>query len=90
MLLPVVLSLRVTLILSKQLKQAIFFFLLFAETTHSFSSLIWAWQPAGLGRKVLEEKQHVCLQPDEPGISTCHGALRKLFTDLAGSSGLLR
>lgn len=72
MLLPVVLSLRVTLILSKQLKQAIlfFFFLLFAETTHSFSSLIWAWQPAALGRKVLEGKQHVCLQPDEPGIST--------------------
>lgn len=91
MLLPDVLSLRVTLILSKQLKQAIPFFpLLFAKTTHSFSSLIWAWQPAALGRKVLEGKQHVCLQPDEPGISTCHGALRNPFTDLAGSSGLLR
>lgn len=91
MLLPDVLSLRVTLILSKQLKQAItFFFLLFAKTTHSFSSLIWAWQPAALGRKILEGKQHVRLQPDESGISSCHGALRNPFTDLAGSSGILR
>lgn len=64
--------------------------LLFAKTTHSFSSLIWAWQPAALGRKVLEGKQHVCLQPDKPGISTCHGALGNPFADLAGSSGLLR
>lgn len=91
MLLPVVLSLRVTLILSKQLKQAILFFpLLFAKTTHWFSSLIWAWQPAALGRVVLEGKQHVCLQPGEPGISTCHGALINPFTHLSGSSGLLR
>lgn len=90
MLLPVVLSLRVTLILPKQLKQAIhFFFLLFANTTYTFSSLIWAWQPAALGRKVLEGKQCVCLQPDEPGISTCRDALRNPFTHLAGSSGLL-
>lgn len=66
------------------------FFLLFAKTTRSFSSLIWAWQPAALGRKILEGKQHVRLQPDESGISSCHGALRNPFTDLAGSSGILR
>lgn len=90
--LPDVLSVRVTLILSKQLKQAIqfFFSLLFAKTTHSFSSLIWAWQPLALGKKMLEGKQHIYLQPDESGISSCHGALRKPFTDLAGSSGVLR
>lgn len=39
---------------------------------------------------MLEEgKQRACLQPDEPGVS-CHGALGKPFTDLAGSGDLRR
>lgn len=58
-----------------------FFFYSSPKQTLSFSCLIWTRQ---------EGQQHVCLQPDEPGVPSCHGALGKPFTDLAGSGGLSR
>lgn len=87
MLFPDVSSPRETLILSKQLERLF----LFSYSLPSFICFIWAWQPAALDRKVLEEgRQRVCLQPDEPGFPSCHGVLGKPFTDLAGFGGLPR
>lgn len=33
-------------------------------------------------------KQHASLQPDEPGVSSCHDALGNPFRDLSGTDGL--
>lgn len=35
-----------------------------------------------------QRKQHASLQPDKPGVSSCHGALENPFRDLAGTGGL--